>query len=112
MLSTLQAAGLLLISNLFMTAAWYEHLKDKSRVLWLAILISWGIAFFEYCFQVPANRIGSEKCSAHAIEGHAGMHRAGRLYCLCVDTHRRTIEMEYDRQHAADCGRGIFCVYG
>ena len=49
---------LLLISNIFMTFAWYGHLKFKSSPLWIAILASWGIAFFEYCFQVPANRIG------------------------------------------------------
>jgi uncharacterized protein (DUF486 family) len=50
---------LLLVSNIFMTFAWYGHLKYKSSPLWIAILASWGIAFFEYCFQVPANRIGS-----------------------------------------------------
>lgn len=49
---------LLIISNVFMTFAWYGHLKHRSSVLWLVILVSWGIAFFEYCFQVPANRIG------------------------------------------------------
>lgn len=50
--------GLLLASNIFMTLAWYGHLKYKSSALWLVILASWGIAFFEYCLQVPANRIG------------------------------------------------------
>nr|BFD67109.1 DMT family protein [Bdellovibrio sp. HAGR004] len=52
--------GLLIISNIFMTFAWYGHLKSlKSSALWLVILISWGVAFFEYVFQVPANRLGS-----------------------------------------------------
>lgn len=52
---------LLLISNIFMTVAWYGHLKDlKSAPLWIAIAVSWSIAFFEYCFQVPANRIGTQ----------------------------------------------------
>ena len=47
------------MSNLFMTFAWYAHLKNlHSKALWMAILVSWGIAFFEYLFQVPANRIG------------------------------------------------------
>jgi uncharacterized protein len=56
--------GLLLISNLFMTFAWYAHLKDmKSKPLILAIAVSWGIALFEYMFQVPANRIGSTALS-------------------------------------------------
>lgn len=52
---------LLLGSNIFMTFAWYGHLKDlKNKPLWIAILVSWLIAFFEYCLQVPANRIGSQ----------------------------------------------------
>jgi len=59
---------LLFLSNTFMTIAWYGHLKffskDSSHAstpVWVIILISWGIAFFEYCFQVPANRIGSSE---------------------------------------------------
>lgn len=60
----LTAIGLLIVSNIFMTFAWYGHLKNrKSSALWLVILLSWGVAFFEYCFQVPANRIGSDKFS-------------------------------------------------
>lgn len=51
---------LLAISNAFMTIAWYGHLKFTSKPLWLVILASWAIAFFEYCFQVPANRLGYE----------------------------------------------------
>src|SRR5512138_3105791 len=50
--------GLLVVSNVFMTLAWYGHLKYRSAPLLVAILASWGIAFAEYCFQVPANRIG------------------------------------------------------
>jgi uncharacterized protein len=50
---------LLTVSNIFMTFAWYGHLKHRQAPLWEAVLASWGIAFFEYCFQVPANRIGS-----------------------------------------------------
>ena len=49
---------LLTISNIFMTFAWYGHLKFRSSALWIVILASWGIALFEYCFQVPANIIG------------------------------------------------------
>lgn len=49
---------LLVASNIFMTFAWYGHLKYKEVDLWKVILVSWGIAFFEYCLQVPANRIG------------------------------------------------------
>jgi uncharacterized protein len=49
---------LLLASNIFMTFAWYGHLKNQGVPLWKAILVSWGIAFFEYCLMVPANRFG------------------------------------------------------
>ncbi|HEX5274271.1 MAG TPA: DMT family protein [Candidatus Rubrimentiphilum sp.] len=49
---------LLIFSNIFMTLAWYGHLKYSKAPLVFAILASWGIAFFEYCFQVPANRVG------------------------------------------------------
>lgn len=50
---------LLICSNIFMTFAWYAHLKNLNhKALWIAILVSWGIAFFEYLFQIPANRIG------------------------------------------------------
>ena len=62
------AALLLLISNIFMTFAWYGHLKYKSAPLWIAILASWGIAFFEYCFQVPANRIGHAQFTATQLK--------------------------------------------
>ena len=49
---------MLIASNVFMTFAWYGHLKVHDRPLWLIIVVSWGIAFFEYCLAVPANRIG------------------------------------------------------
>lgn len=49
---------LLIASNIFMTIAWYGHLKQVNVPLWKAILVSWGIAFFEYCLMVPANRLG------------------------------------------------------
>ena len=57
----LKSVILLFISNIFMTFAWYGHLRDlKTAPLWIAIVSSWLIAFLEYCFQVPANRIGSQ----------------------------------------------------
>jgi len=59
---------LLTISNIFMTIAWYGHLKYKNVPLWIVILISWGIAFFEYCFQVPANRIGYGEFNAAQLK--------------------------------------------
>lgn len=59
-----QTAGLLLLSNVFMTFAWYGHLKNlSSKPWWIAALVSWGIALFEYLLQVPANRIGASEFS-------------------------------------------------
>lgn len=59
---------LLLISNIFMTYAWYGHLRHKQTSMWVAILTSWGIAFFEYCFQVPANRLGHGQFTAPQLK--------------------------------------------
>lgn len=59
---------LLTISNIFMTIAWYGHLKYKQAPLFMAILISWLIAFVEYCFQVPANRIGHYQFTAAQLK--------------------------------------------
>jgi uncharacterized protein (DUF486 family) len=60
--------GLLVLSNLFMTIAWYGHLKYKSKPLLIVIVVSWGIAFFEYCLQVPANRWGNAVFSATQLK--------------------------------------------
>ncbi len=59
---------LLIGSNLFMTFAWYGHLKFKDKALWMAVLASWGIAFFEYWLVVPANRIGSDVYSVAQLK--------------------------------------------
>jgi uncharacterized protein len=59
---------LLVASNIFMTLAWYGHLKFKSTALWIVILLSWGIAFVEYCLAVPANRIGHSVYSAAQLK--------------------------------------------
>ena len=64
MIKFIAPIALLTISNVFMTFAWYGHLKFRSTALLTVILVSWGIAFFEYCFQVPANRIGYEVYNA------------------------------------------------
>src|ERR1700745_2030366 len=58
-ISLVKTIILLTISNIFMTFAWYGHLRFRETPLWIAIVVSWMIAFMEYCFQVPANRIGS-----------------------------------------------------
>lgn len=59
---------LLMVSNIFMTIAWYGHLKFKNSPLWIVVLISWLIAFVEYCFQVPANRWGHGQFSAAQLK--------------------------------------------
>jgi uncharacterized protein (DUF486 family) len=68
MTRALPTIGLLFLSNCFMTAAWYGHLKFKSLPLWMAILGSWGLALFEYMLQVPANRIGYGMLSAYQLK--------------------------------------------
>ena len=68
MLRQLTPVLLLTISNIFMTFAWYGHLKYKDTALWIVILVSWGIALLEYCFQVPANRIGHEFFTAAQLK--------------------------------------------
>lgn len=59
---------LLLASNMFMTFAWYGHLKFRQVPLWQAVLASWGLAFFEYCLMVPANRLGHGQFSAYQLK--------------------------------------------
>jgi hypothetical protein len=69
---------LLVGSNVFMTFAWYGHLKYKSSPIWIAIFASWGIAFFEYCLQVPANRWG------HAVYSAAQLKTIQEIITLVV----------------------------
>lgn len=68
MLSRLLPPLMLIGSNLFMTVAWYGHLRFKDRTLWIVVLVSWAIAFFEYWLAVPANRIGSNAYSAAQLK--------------------------------------------
>jgi uncharacterized protein (DUF486 family) len=70
--------ALLAMSNVFMTFAWYGHLKFMSKPLWLVILASWGIAFFEYCLAVPANRFG------HAVYSTAQLKTMQEVITLIV----------------------------
>jgi uncharacterized protein len=66
--STLAPIVMLTLSNIFMTFAWYGHLKFKASPLWIAVFVSWGIAFFEYCLAVPANRLGSATYSTAELK--------------------------------------------
>jgi len=67
-MNAIKTVALLVISNLFMTLAWYGHLKFKSKPLLVAIFASWGIALLEYMFQVPANRFGSQRFSVTQLK--------------------------------------------
>ena len=60
--------ALLLASNVFMTVAWYGHLRFMNRPLWLMVLVSWSVAFFEYCLQVPANRLGYRVLTSYQLK--------------------------------------------
>lgn len=60
--------ALLFLSNIFMTLAWYGHLRFMNRPLWLMVLVSWSLAFFEYCLQVPANRLGYRTLTAYQLK--------------------------------------------
>ena len=64
----MRAVFLLILSNVFMTAAWYGHLKYPDIPLWKAVLVCWLIAFVEYCFQVPANRIGYGRFTGYQLK--------------------------------------------
>lgn len=66
--TSLLPIALLVASNIFMTFAWYGHLKFTDKALWLVILVSWGIAFIEYCLAVPANRIGHQVYTAAELK--------------------------------------------
>ena len=77
------ATVLLLIgSNVFMTIAWYGHLKFKNVALWKVILASWLIALLEYCLQVPANRLGAWALYGVSTEDYTGSHNLVRLHGL------------------------------
>jgi uncharacterized protein (DUF486 family) len=79
-LTSPQVAPILMLvaSNIFMTFAWYGHLKFKSTPLLIAIIVAWGIAFIEYCLAVPANRLGS------AVYSTAELKTMQEVITLCV----------------------------
>ena len=102
----LACALLLTASNLFMTFAWYGHLKNlHGSPWWVAALVSWGIALFEYLLQVPANRIGFTALSLGATEDHAGSDHADRVRAV-----RRVLHGPAG-QARLSCGPA-FCLMG
>ena len=87
---------LLVFSNLFMTYAWYGHLKDmRGKPILMAILISWGVAFFEYCLQVPANRIGSAHFSLPQLKIMQEVITMAVFAAFCVFYMREKLTWDY-----------------
>jgi hypothetical protein len=103
---------LLIASNIFMTFAWYGHLRFKDVPLWKAILVSWGIAFFEYCLMVPANRMGYMTGSilGHTTQNCTGSHYTGRVYGFCHFVFERRNKMELHGQLWAHSRCRILCL--
>ena len=101
---------LLTISNIFMTLAWYGHLKYKDTPLWLAILASWGIAFIEYCFQVPANRIGHYDFTAAQLKTIQEVITLGVFCVFSVLYLREPLKWNYLLGFSMMAG-GVFVIF-
>ncbi len=83
-------------SNLFMTYAWYGHLRDlRSRPLMIAILVSWCVAFLEYCLQVPANRIGSEVYTLPQLKVIQEIITMVIFACFCVFYMKQKLSLDF-----------------
>ena len=101
---------LLLVSNIFMTFAWYGHLRFKEVPLWKAIIVSWLIALVEYCFQVPANRWAPPALLCCAAEDHAGGNNAVRLRRVLAPISPRGVQVELRRVVRPHLGRSVLCI--
>jgi uncharacterized protein (DUF486 family) len=87
---------LLIGSNVFMTYAWYGHLKDlKGKPLLLAIIVSWGVAFLEYCLQVPANRIGIQYYSLSQLKIIQEIITMGTFALFCVWYMKQPLRLDF-----------------
>lgn len=102
---------LLTASNIFMTIAWYGHLKQKGIPLWKAILVSWGIAFFEYCLMVPANRTGYlNGMSGFQLKMTQEVVTLLVFLVLCCLLSKRTISLAVPDEFWIFDGGGVFYV--
>ena len=99
---------LLTVSTAFMTIAWYGHLKYPNRALWITILISWAIAFVEYCFQVPANRIGHKYFTAAQLKIIAEVLSIGIFLIFSVTYLKEPIKWNYAVSFALILGAALF----
>ena len=97
----------LTISNIFMTFAWYGHLY-RGEALWKVVLVSWGIAFFEYCFQVPANCFGSYELSKAQLKTIVGSHYAKRVRSFLRNLPWRKDSLELRRRIRLHLLRRLF----
>ena len=99
---------MLFASNVFMTFAWYGHLKFKHTWLPVAVVVSWGIAFFEYWLAVPAKSLGQRGVYAGAAQDHAGSDHAGGVRRLLRLVSQGAARMESRTGVCVDCRRRIF----
>ncbi len=100
---------LLLGSNIFMTLAWYGHLKFTDRPLWIVVLVSWGIAFFEYCLQVPGNRIGYQVYNPAQLKTIQEIIHTLLVFVAFSTLYLgATIRWNHSGGLCPDCGRGVF----
>ena len=99
----MQFLALLTISNVFMNLAWYGHLKFKGSPLWLAIIASWGLAFLEYCFMVPANRIGSGVMSVTQMKIVQECITLAVFTVVAWLARRRPVDVSYAERDAPTC---------
>ena len=107
----LKTVGLLILSNIFMTFAWYGHLKSlKGKAWYVAALISWGIALFEYLLQVPANRIGSEQYKVGQLKILQEVITLGVFVPFAVFYMKQPIRLNYLWAGLCLCG-AVFFVF-
>lgn len=106
-----QTVGLLLISNVFMTFAWYAHLKELNNKPWIvAALVSWGVALFEYLFQVPANRIGYSALSVGQLKILQEVITLSVFIPFSIFYLREPIKLDYIYAALCMCG-AVFFVF-
>jgi uncharacterized protein (DUF486 family) len=104
---------LLVASNLFMTIAWYAHLKElKAKPWWIAALLSWGVALFEYLLQVPANRIGHEQYSVGQLKILQEVITLGVFVPFAVFYLREPLKLDYLWAGLCLCGAAYFMFRG
>lgn len=104
---------LLVFSNLFMTYAWYGHLKDfRSKPLLLVIVISWGIALLEYCLQVPANRLGSSFLSLGQLKVMQEVIAMAVFAVFAVFYMKQTLRLDFLWAGLCLCGAAYFMFRG